>query len=142
MVEICDTILYSRCGNPKTDVILTVSTTPLQHSGYKLLKSAQNKLTFKEISRIFLSTFQKIRILSVSGHCMHLIFKICPTVAGVSMMSQFLNLIFGGFFQFCPTVCHHTLPASGGLLFYWGWSSNSEATKKLLLSSFSFFMVG
>ena len=38
---------------------------------------------------------ENVHIISVSGHCTHLIFKICQIVAGTSM-----NCIFGGFFLF------------------------------------------
>ena len=41
------------------------------------------------ISQIFPSKFQQIPIISVSGHCMWVIFKICPTVAGWSIIGQF-----------------------------------------------------
>ena len=48
-----------------------------------------------EISRIFPSKFKKIRKISISGHCMHLIFKICQIVAGKnSMTSYILSRIF------------------------------------------------
>jgi len=43
--------------------------------------------------------------VSVSGYFMRLDSKVCQTVAGISIMSQFhefLNLIFGGFLQFGP----------------------------------------
>ena len=62
------------------------------------------------ISRIFKSKFQQIHIISVSGHCMWVIFKICQTVAGCSIIGQFhdfffSNLMFGGFFAIWPKNC-------------------------------------
>ena len=46
----------------------------------------------------------------VSGHFIHLIFKICQTVVGISMINQFhdflkFSLISGRFLQFRTTVC-------------------------------------
>ena len=46
-------------------------------------------------------------LISVSGHCMHFILKICLTVAGISKTSQFhefLNSTLGGILLFGPTV--------------------------------------
>ena len=46
-------------------------------------------------------------LISVSGYCMRFIFKICQTVTGKSMISQFhefFNLIFGGFLSLGQTV--------------------------------------
>ena len=55
------------------------------HSGFKCLKPAK----IKWFHEIFPSKFQQIHIISVSGHCMWVIFKICQTVAGFSMIGQF-----------------------------------------------------
>ena len=61
----------------------------------------------KVISRDFPSwKFLQILRTSVSG-CLNYTFKICQTVAGTSTISQFhkfLNLVFGGFLQYDPTV--------------------------------------
>jgi len=45
--------------------------------------------SFDVISRVFPSKFQQIHIISVSGHCMCLVLKICQTVAGISKTSAF-----------------------------------------------------
>ena len=51
-----------------------------------------------------------IRLASVSGHSLRLTFKICQIVSAqaISMIrydfTNFLNLIFGGFSLFAPTV--------------------------------------
>ena len=53
----------------------------------------------------FQATFSNL--ISVSGYCMRFIFKICQTVTGISMISQFhefFNLIFGGFLSLGQTV--------------------------------------
>ena len=60
------------------------------------------------ISQVFTNKFQPSHKVSVSGHRISFIFKICQTVAGITIMSRFHNffffLIFGGFFQIGPTV--------------------------------------
>ena len=56
--------------------------------------------SFDVISRVFPSKFQQIHIISVSGHCMRLVLKICQTVAGIGKTSpfhEFLDQIFGEF---------------------------------------------
>ena len=77
------------------------------HCGSKWLKPAKNKFT-EVISQVFTNKFQPSHIVSVSGHHISFIFKICQTVAGITIMSRFhdffFNLIFGGFFQIGPTV--------------------------------------
>ena len=60
------------------------------HSGSKCLKSAKI-MWFHEL---FPSKFQQIHIISVSGHCMWVIFKICQTVAGWIMIGQFHDFFF------------------------------------------------
>ena len=45
--------------------------------------------SFDVISRVFPNKFQQIHIISVSGHCMRLVLKICQTVAGISKTSPF-----------------------------------------------------
>ena len=47
------------------------------------------KISLGVISRIFPSKFQLIHLISVSGNCIPLIFKICQTVVGISMICQF-----------------------------------------------------
>ena len=59
------------------------------------------------ISQIFPSKFQQIQVISVSGHFIHFIFKICQTAADISMIKQFhefFSLIFGGILQLGPNV--------------------------------------
>ena len=77
------------------------------HCGSKWLKPAKNKFT-EVISQVFTNKFQPSHKVSVSGHRISFIFKICQTVAGISMMMSilriFFNLIFSGFFQIGPTV--------------------------------------
>ena len=46
---------------------------------------------FVLISWIIPSKFQQIHMTSVSGHCTQFIFKICQTVAGIRITSQFLD---------------------------------------------------
>jgi hypothetical protein len=78
--------------------------------GAQWFQTAQTrqKYSLEVISRIFPSKFQKIDLISVSGHCMHFILKICQTVAGIisvtSQFHEFLNSIFGGILLFGPTV--------------------------------------
>jgi hypothetical protein len=48
------------------------------------------------ISRVFTSKFHQIHIISISGHCMHLLLKICQTVAGITMIGQFPKYFFFG----------------------------------------------
>merc|ERR1719464_1077916 len=60
----------------------------------------------KVISRVFPLNFLQIHRTSVSGF-LRFTFKICQIVAGTSTISQFhefLNLVFGGFLQYDPTV--------------------------------------
>ena len=88
------------------------ASTPQPHRGKKWLKCAKNKFTWCEFS-IFPRKVQQIHIISVSCNCMSFIFKICQTVAGIGITSQFhefLNLIFGGFLSFGPTVLHPAPP--------------------------------
>ena len=70
---------------------------------FDLLKFIYPKICLREmISRIFLSKFLQIHKISVSGHFIHFIFKICQTTADISMIKQFhefLSLIFGGILQ-------------------------------------------
>ena len=56
------------------------------HSDLLWLKPAKNKFSWSNFAN-FPSKFQQIPTISVSGHSMPLIFKICRT--GISMMSQF-----------------------------------------------------
>ena len=63
--------------------------------------------TINLISQVFIRKFQQININSVSGHWLPFVLKICQTVAGICMTSQFheiLNNIFGGFLHFGPTM--------------------------------------
>ena len=81
----------------------------LSQSGSKLLKTVKNKFTWSDFTN-FPSKFQHFHInsITVSGHFSHLIFIICQTFVGISMNDQFhdfFSLIFGGFLQFCTTVC-------------------------------------
>ena len=74
---------------------------------FQTAKTCPKIYSLKVISRIFPSKFQKIDLISVSGHCMHFILKICQTVLDISMTSQFhefLNSIFGVILLFGPTV--------------------------------------
>ena len=68
------------------------------HSGLLRLKPAKN--TWSNFTN-FSSKFQQIYIISISGHGMRLIFKICET--GISMKSQFHEFL-ADFLQFRPTV--------------------------------------
>ena len=55
----------------------------------------------------FKSPFKETIRISVSGECMSFIFKICQTVAVISMISQlhrFLNYFLADFLAFGPTV--------------------------------------
>ena len=48
-----------------------------------------------------------VHLISVSGHFIHFIFKICQTAADISMIKQFhefFSLIFGGILQLGPNV--------------------------------------
>ena len=79
------------------------------HSGFKLLKPAENRFTWCDFTQNFLS-FQTIRMISVSGHYMRYAenSKFVKTVVGMSMICQFnkfFDLIFGGFLLFVPNVC-------------------------------------
>ena len=61
------------------------------------------------ISRIFPDRFQQFCIISVSGDCMHCMFKTCQVVVSISMTGQFHNfsyVIFGGILLFETSVCH------------------------------------
>ena len=54
-------------------------------------------------SPVFQNKFQQIHIISVSGHCTCFILKICQTVAGMHLTSQFhefLESYFGRYFAF------------------------------------------
>ena len=58
------------------------------------------------ISQVFPRNFQQIHIISISGHCVPFIFKICQTVAGTSRIRHFhdfSNQMFGGFFVNWPS---------------------------------------
>ena len=73
---------------------------------FQMSKIRQNISSPKVISRVFPWKFLQIHITSVSG-CLRFTFKICQTVAGTSTISQFhefLNLVFGGFLQYDPSV--------------------------------------
>ena len=116
MVEICDTILYIRCGNPTTDVILTAPVLWAPRHCNTLVTNALNppKTSWlKEISWIFLSTFQHIHIISIFIHCMHLIFKICQTVAGVSKYDE--SIFESNFWWVFPILSNCVPPHSSGL---------------------------
>ena len=74
------------------------------------------------ISWVFKCKFLQIHITSVSGW-LHFTLKICQIVAGTSTISQFhefLNLVFGGFLCYDPTVLWHL---GGG---YSSWICGSE----------------
>ena len=58
------------------------------HCGSKWLKPAKNKFT-EVISQVFTNKFQPSHIVSVSGHRISFIFKICQTVAGITIMCRF-----------------------------------------------------
>ena len=79
----------------------------LSQSGSKLLKLAKNKFTWSDFTNFSkqISVFRhNYRFRSFH----HLIFKICQTVLGISMINQFhkfFSIIFGGFLQFRTTVC-------------------------------------
>ena len=65
------------------------------------------------ISRIFPSKFHRIHtsMTSVSGHWMRIIFKICQTVAGIIITSQFHEFLLSHFWRvFC---CLAQLTCSG-----------------------------
>ena len=56
----------------------------------------------KGFHEFFPSKFQQIQIISVSGHFIYFIFKICQIAADISMIKQFhefFSLIFGGILQ-------------------------------------------
>ena len=58
------------------------------------------------ISRVFPCKFQQIEIISVSGHQIHFILKICQTAPDISMISRFHDFfspIYGGFLRFGST---------------------------------------
>ena len=85
------------------------------NSGFKLLKPANNKfIGFDVISRFFQIKILPIHLISVSVDFVHFIFKICQTVAGISMTKQFHELFdfFGGFLPFSPTVRSGEVPAA------------------------------
>ena len=52
----------------------------------------------------FISKFQHIHMISVSIHWMHIVLKVCQTVAGISLTDQFHEFfgIFGGYFDIWP----------------------------------------
>ena len=50
------------------------------------------------ISRVFTNEFLLIHIASVSGQCVHYIFKICQIVEGISMINKF-NFYFLQFWE-------------------------------------------
>jgi len=55
--------------------------------------------SFDVISRVFPSKFQQIHIITVSGHCMRLVLKICQTVAGMSKTSPFHEFFGSNFWR-------------------------------------------
>lgn len=66
--------------------------------------------SFDVIPRVFPSKLQQIHIISVSGHCMCLVLKICQTVAGISKTSPF-HEFFGSNFWLVFDIWPH-----GGIL--------------------------
>ena len=63
------------------------------HQGSKWVKPAKN-ISIEGISRVFSSKLRQIHIISISGHCKPFVFKICRTVAGITMMCQFHEFFF------------------------------------------------
>ena len=78
---------------------------------FQMAKNPPKISSPKVISRVFPYNFQHILIASVSGHSLRFTFKVCQIVAGISTISQFhefLDLVFGGFLQYDPTVWRST----------------------------------
>ena len=78
-----------------------------RHSGFKKVKPATNKFSCDVTSRILSSKFHKIQWLSVFGRCSSLIHfekKKKKMKLLTSNFTIFLDLIFGGFFLFSPTM--------------------------------------
>ena len=76
------------------------------HSGSKCPELAKNKFTWCNFTSFFTQTLAGLST-STSVHCMFFIFKSFQIATATSMISQFigcLNLIFGGFLLFGPTV--------------------------------------
>ena len=74
--------------------------------GSKRLKSAENKYNKSGFISFSCKTLH-VQTVSVFGHGLHYILKICQTFPGISMINQFhefLDLIFGGFLPFGPIV--------------------------------------
>ena len=69
------------------------------HSSSKRLKPTENKFNPSGLTSGLTCKFHQIQKGSVSGHCLHCIFKLCQIAAGMSM-----NFIFGGFVKFGTTV--------------------------------------
>ena len=77
---------------------------PDLRGGRTVVRNGKNQPKLSSLDVIwqnFPNKFQQIQIIFVSRHCKHFIFKICQTIAGRSVISQFheiLNLVLGGFF--------------------------------------------
>ena len=70
----------------------------LVHSGSKWLKPTKNKLTWRWFHEFF-HEFCHIHIPSVSNHFRCIISKICQTVSGISMTSQFHDFFESHFWR-------------------------------------------
>ena len=73
---------------------------------FQMAKNRWKKVQPKWFARVFPCKFLLIYIISVSS-CLPFTFKICETVAGTSMIHrfhEFFESLFGGFFEFGPTV--------------------------------------
>ena len=101
------------------------------HSGSKQLKTAKNKFTWCDFTICVLSKFQQIRITSVPSYCRDFIFKICQTVAGISITSQFHEFFWISFLAgFCylaqlwapawtATAIHPSLASRATTMYYY-----------------------
>ena len=66
---------------------------------FQMAKNRWKKVQPKWFARVFPCKFLLIYITSVSG-CMHLIYKICQTVAGTSMIHRFHEFFESRFWRF------------------------------------------
>ena len=107
----------------------------LAHSGSKCPELAKNKFNWCDFTSFFTQTLAG---LSTTANCMRFIFKSLQIATATSVIRQFqgfLNLIFGGFLLFDPTVYCVLVWAVAGLgLDLFGWSHtgclNSTCMKK------------
>ena len=109
------TLQFSLAGGPQTKILVSTIFDFGRGDWSTEVPNVKNPPKTSSLDvflRFFLSKFQQIQRISVSGHFMHFIFKICQTVADTIMTSQFHEF----FNQFLAGFCHLVLPCGGQLV--------------------------